>query len=435
VRAGLALALALPLAGCGMTSSAAPFAGDTRAWDLSFDAGPFSIAPGEDTTVCTFVRSTDDAADAVELHAELGEGVHHLAVYAVDHPVDAETGPCPEAGQPGWRALSVSFGPTDDVTFPHGVGVHLDANQQLVLQTHLLDTTPAPLGGVKASISIAYAGLAGVSEQASVYRIGTYAFEAKPGSTTTAGASCVLPDDATLTRVVGLQGRHGKALRAGLLAKGDGAARPVYETTDWSAPTVLDPFPAGLPVARGDALEVSCTLADDGATPLAYPEEVCLAVGYFHPAKGPLACAPAGPGGACACAYAGVEAGPGGASVALAVGRAATIEGAAGDLSAGWPLRCALYRAEDWAGTGPKPGASARYRAETVNALPDAKATASFAIADVTPGDYRALCFLDTLGAGLTPAKGEPVASEPPGVTVAKGATASVTVRLDAASP
>jgi hypothetical protein len=92
------------------------------------------------------------------------------------------------------------------------------------------------------------------------------------------------------------------------------------------------------------------------------------------------------------------------------------------------PAHCALYRATDVSGDAPRSGASPIYRAELPGrAGSDDARTAE--IVDVTPGTYRARCFLDTTGGGPTPKGDAPIAISGP-LVVEQGATARASLPL-----
>lgn len=431
----LACALAALAAGCGGTTpTPLPFGGGSSG-DARFEAGPFDVAPGEVRTACTYVASADAAETVVGLRAELDEGVAAIAVYRVDHAIDAEPSDCPEGGQPGWELVAELAGAADEIALPTDVGVPFGAAQALVLATRL-EGGSAGAAGASARLWLSYAGLAGASRRAGALRVEATDLVTSPGPLPETHLRCALPDDAIADRLLGREGPHGAWLRAGVVARGDSVARPLYEAADGDAPAPIAPRPAGVPLAHGDAIDLACALHADSAWRLGYPTELCRMTGIVHDAPAPLVCQTAGRTGACACAWrAALDAGPGGGRVALEVARAATIPGALSDLGAGAPIRCELHRGAEMDGEAPRAGTRSAYLAEVRGALAEASAKVGATIVDVTPGEYAALCFMDTPGGGAVAAKGAAIAAHPPRVTVTAGATATARVVLDAAVP
>ena len=170
-----------------------------------------------------------------------------------------------------------------------------------------------------------------------------------------------------------------------------------------------------------------------------FPHEMCYAIGMYYPAKGTLMCATMGQKDDCICFYQGrdaFDAGPGGSSGGVSLSRAASIANVAGDMSAPRTAYCGLYHADDWGAVGPKAGAFPAYQTYQADVtLTDEDARAVLIQRDVTPGDYRAFCYLDTVGGGFFAGKGVPISLAAPEVAAIAGETAKGGVVLDLALP
>src|SRR5262249_31095770 len=161
--------------------------------------------------------------------------------------------------------------------------------------------------------------------------------------------------------------------------------------------------------APADALHVKCDWNNTGSAELTYPKEMCLAIGMYYPANGALVCLNGGRRSGCFCFRQGLfDAGPRGSTVHGTLPRFSGVKGVVVGAAAGRPIYCTLYRAEDWSGLGPKPGTTPYYYTSVEDSpLPDASATATLTFDDVTPHDYRAACFMDTIAGGLAPGTGD----------------------------
>ena len=168
---------------------------------------------------------------------------------------------------------------------------------------------------------------------------------------------------------------------------------------------------------------------------------MCYAVGIYWPGPGAMFCALGGGDNTdCQCGYEGtIDTGPGGSTVTVNVGLQDGLTGTKGDPPAsGHPIYCALYQATDWPATAqqPNPGTQAYYQGDVQGVLPDRlHGTAQVTFVDVTPGDYSAFCFEDTISGGFFPGSGDPIAFPLGSVTAVAGTNATAVVYLDAAIP
>jgi hypothetical protein len=421
----------LVLAGCAAAPDDAVMAG----YDATFRAGPFTIAPGADETFCTFVRGGNAAdEDVAALHVEQSAGGHHIIVYQVDHPIDLSARPCPQGGQFGWSQLSISQDPVVDLTFPDGIGLHVRAHQQYVIETHYINATASPIEA-RGNFSLRYASVGTVTQRAGVYFFGSTNIDIAPGQPASLEATCSPPQPISLLRIFGHEHRYGTGVTVDWIKAG-GAPAALYQTMQWDSPPPLL-FSPPMALAAADALHVHCDWDNTGSAELSYPKEMCLAIGMYYPASGTLVCLNGGRRTGCFCFHQGLfDSGPGGSTVHVTVRRFTGVKGIVGDPAAGHPIYCSLFRDQDWSALGPKKGTEPYYYTYVEDApLADDSATASLTFDDVTPLDYRAVCYMDTIAGGLVPGTGDPVVLLPPKVTAVAGQTAEVEVVLDNVVP
>ncbi len=434
----VAVGLALAVVGCGSAGGpgkSGPVAGDPSAPpNAIYSAGPFTIAPGQETVMCTYVRGTNDAAEDVTVfHAAQSPGAHHLIVYTVDHPVDLPPSPCSQGGQPGWSQVLVLQNEKLAEAFPAGVGFRIAPHQQYVLETHVINTSPMPLP-VTSSFGTTYGEPGSVQVHAATYFFGTMNLDIAPAADAHVEARCQPPVAMRLQTMFGHEHRFGSGVGVNVVR--GGASENVYHSTDWEHPP-LARFDGGLDLATGDSIRVGCDYHNTGADRLRYPQEMCFAIGYYWPADAGLICVSGGRKDDCKCQNQGaLGTGPGGSKVAVTVKRAAAISGVAGTMGEGAPIYCALFLSEDWGGLLPKPGAQPRYFRDAVHQpLASASDAIELTFNDVTPGDYKVSCMMDTIGGGWIPGSGDPVALSAPGIHAVAGESAKTQVTLDFAMP
>ena len=385
--------------------------------------------------MCSYVQGTNDTeADIVAFHTQQSAGGHHLIVYTVDHPITLAPHQCPQGGQPGWSQLLASQDKTEDITFPAGVGFHVKAHQQYAIETHYINSTSAPIQ-VHDQFSTKIGQPGTVQQHAGVYFFGTTNIDIAPQSQATATVSCPVPQAMGIHTMFGHEHKMGVGVNVTHVAA-DGSSTPLYSTTQWDGPPITK-FDPGLSLDTTDTIQVKCDWNNTGDTRLRYPHEMCFGIGYYWPATGGLNCTSGGRQDTCHCLASGaVDTGPGGSTVEVHVTRADTIQGAGGDIDKGAPIYCALFKASDWMGLQPKPGAKPYYFDNAVDQpLTTTTDEVVLSMQDVTPGDYEVTCFMDTIGGGFSTGTGDVVNIKPGAVTATEGQTAITKVNLNFALP
>jgi hypothetical protein len=137
--------LVLALVGCSSSPAPNQAAGD--ATQLSI--GPFDLASGQEFTKCAIVPLNNAGAlDAIQLHATLAPGSHHLIVYR-SSATQAQTTPTNchpfEGILTGDVPLFIAEKPDTLLTLPSGVAYHFEANAFVKLEAHYLNSTPNAL--------------------------------------------------------------------------------------------------------------------------------------------------------------------------------------------------------------------------------------------------------------------------------------------------
>jgi hypothetical protein len=429
------LLCAAAAAGCGDEGVTGP-AVEPAARTETFAAGPFAVPAGDEQVICSYVRGTNEVEeDVVAFQARQTEGGHHLIVYAVDHAIDLPPSPCNQGGQPNWRQLLVTQLSEDSVTFPEGVGFRIAPHQQLVLETHFINTSGKDLE-VESSVTAQFADEGEVTQRAASYFVGTYNIDVPPSGALTKTATCTPPVDLNVHTMFGHEHARGTGVRTSLL-RGAGAPELLYQTADWHSPEVKA-FAGGLLVTPEDALQVTCDWQNDTTERLRYPHEMCFAIGYYWPSQGDMVCATGGADDTeCRCFFQGnADNGPGGGKLEVQVTRADAVSGAGGAIDEGAPLYCALWAAEDWQGFGPKDDAPYRYLREAIDVpLTTTEDHATMVFDDVTPGDYVVFCMMDAVGGGPFPGSGNPINSAFPATSVPAEGSATYEAELNLAIP
>ncbi|MEP7120137.1 MAG: hypothetical protein ABJE95_04465 [Byssovorax sp.] len=435
--AALSLTAFASVAGCsGDSTSASTTGAAPKPTETAFAAGKFTVEPGKELVMCTYVQGDNTAEqDVVKFETAQSEGGHHLIVYTMDHAVDLPPTLCSQGGQPSWSQLLASQIPTETIDFPAGVGFHVKAHQQYVMETHYINTTSKALT-VESSFKAVYADPGEVTQRAATYFFGTTNIDVPANGAFTKTVTCSPPAAMSLKTMFGHQHRRGVGVTVDLLSGKDSAPERLYETKQWDGPPITK-FDGGKTLGTTDSIQVKCDWQNDTPTRLGYPHEMCFAIGYYWPAEATLFCTSGGGSDQCDCRLQGqLDAGPGGSTVEVKLSYQDGIPGVKGDLTDGSPVYCALFRAQDWDGLLPKAGTQPYYFRDQVDVpLKTSSDSMTFTITDVTPGDYVATCFMDTIHGGFSPGTGDVVNSVTPKVTAVAGKTAHTKAQLDFAIP
>jgi hypothetical protein len=445
-------ALVLALAACGGkgSGSSGGTTGGTDAgfapftfpgYDASYSAGPFTVQPGTQIVMCTFLKATNTQdVDVSDFAMQQSIGGHHLIVYTVDHSIDLPPTPCSQGGQPSWVEVMGTQNPTEQISLPSGVGFHLKAGQQLVMETHYINATDHVLSAVQSGFAVKYAPAGTVTQQAHAYFFGTQNINIAPGATFTNSATCSPPNSLTFYSVQGHEHAYGTGVTVMLQHAADGGSVTdggfLYETQQWDSPPItIFADGGGLELGPSDQIQVTCNWDNAGTVGLSYPQEMCYAVGFYWPGPGSLFCISGGGTDQCGCGYEGtIDTGPGGSTVQVQVSLETGLTGTLGDPpTSGHPIYCALYTAADWpaGNTSPNPNAQPYYQADVEGVALGPTTTATVTFTDVTPGEYSAFCFEDTISGGLIPGTGDPITFPLGDVTAVQGQTATTAVVLD----
>jgi hypothetical protein len=427
----LLLAASLPACGGGGPSGTDD-QGKSKAPDVVLVAGPFHVPSGGEEVLCSFFRlRNDEPIDVQRLVARQTRGGHHLIAYAVDHPINSGPIHCSQGGQPGWSQLFVTQLSEQELELPRGIGLHLGPHQQMVLETHFINTSSSDID-VSGTVELYSAPVGSVQEEAAPFFFGSTNIDIPPNGQATSGATCSPPDDIHLLHVFGHEHRNGTGVRMDVGPRG-GKLDTIYSSTSWEAPPVKD---LDMQVGPGSAVRVRCDWENSSSARLVYPDEMCFAIGMYWPSHGQLFCVTTGGSSDCRCFYMGIsKSGPGGAAAHITVGRRDDIPGVKGDPRAGNPIYCRLFRPEDWTDSGPSPGQLGAYSTDVEHVpLQSVDDRAELTMQDVTPGRYHAFCYMDTIGGGFFPGSGDPVAMTAEPVEIKAGQTAQIDLVMTSAA-
>jgi hypothetical protein len=253
-----------------------------------------TFAPGAEETWCYF--TTIDAGRDMGIkrwQSRMTAGSHHMIMYFYDGALPVAEGTltrdCNITGgggiPPTWTYASSQV--DGNSYMPDGVGMTVKASQAAVVQMHYFNSSDSELVAHVTINGHAYAeGTA--YQKASPYITFNTQINVPPGQDSSVTGTCAVPSGAKFF----LMSTH--THRFGTLTRVSDGSQMILESTDWEHPETLEQTDAPF-LEFQNSLTYHCeyhnftnqtvTTGDSAET-----DEMCMAVGYFFPATGPVFC-------------------------------------------------------------------------------------------------------------------------------------------------
>jgi hypothetical protein len=275
------------------TSDGSPEASDVFQHDIVLSMH-LTVGPGEELHQCQFFALPNDAdVNAIRISHAYTPGSHHFLIYITDLDTipDDLTGQydCTRGDEPVMMhakgILYAAQTPRGDTPFPAQVGLPLKAHQVLMLMTHYLNPSTAPIAAkVSAGFDV------GAPDQTPILA-GFFIFyqpfiDLPPQAAATAGMRCNVPVDLTMITASTHYHQRGTGMRVWLdPSPGTPAPATFYETHDWEHSTS---FEGPMPLPAGSAVRFQCDYMNTDVNevfqgPNATTSEMCVFAGLYYP--------------------------------------------------------------------------------------------------------------------------------------------------------
>jgi hypothetical protein len=261
----------------------APDAADPAGWDVLL-TGDWELAAGTEGYQCAYVTLEEDVwFDGVEAIAPLG--THHT-VLSVGNPSRADGVYSCNAGTNYNTMLYASGLGTDRFTFPSGVGMHVEAGQQLLLNLHLFNFSETPLTGTSGN-RVHVVQQSDIEFEAESILAGAFpTLNVPPGESTQQG-HCTMNGDTNIFAVIPhmhMLGTHMKIV----------AQRSAGDITLLDEPYEFDEqivrlLPQEVAMQAGDQISIECTYNNTTGQAVRFGdssnEEMCISGHFRYPAQ------------------------------------------------------------------------------------------------------------------------------------------------------
>lgn len=271
--------------------------------------GPVTVAPGQESTQCIWLRLGNNAEIKVhELHNVLSASSHHLIVYRDDMDTTEQTTPVPcqpftGALNPSGRIFPVMITQKHDdmLTLPHHVAYTLAPHQMIKVEMHYLNPADATQQAT-ATVEFGAADPTAIRDEANILFIGSPDFTLSPNTMTEvheyfdpARASLDLTG-ARFFAITGHTHKLGLSVEVGTASAPTGAVTPVYAPNSflWSEPATTMHQPE-FTLPDGGGFDFRCRWYNSTTQTVTFGEsasdEMCFFWAYYFPSNGSHVCA------------------------------------------------------------------------------------------------------------------------------------------------
>ncbi len=245
--------------------------------------GDWTLASGSEGYTCVLATVPEDMYVAA-FRAVAPEGTHHTVVTLSDSTQPDGEFPC-DAGTLADEMIFTSGVGTNDVVFPEGVAIKIDAGQRILLNLHLFNVSGSEIGGVSGT-QVKVIPEADVEQEAEVIFAGSVLIALSPMSEGSASGACTFNQDATIMSVwphMHQYGTHMKVTHQG--AAGD----TVLHDLPFAFSEQINYPIAPQAVSAGESVRVECDYTNTSSQTVTFgdssEQEMCFAGLYRYPAE------------------------------------------------------------------------------------------------------------------------------------------------------
>lgn len=252
-----------------------------------------SVPAGGEVFRCRYFILPDEPRDVIRFEHRYTQGSHHVLVYPTnlrgdDVADDLEAFDCSDRAD--LHQTGLAYGADDEpmggLSYPAGVGMHLEAGQVLLLEAHYLNASNTDLEAT-VGVTLHFADEPVPVRAGNLFYYNWAILVAPAPNEATARMRCVVPDDVELLFASSHMHRRGVEFGSWLVGGDLVEPRPLHSTEEWASPeaAVFDP---PLSVRAGQRIEFECRYRNDLDRPVtegesAAEDEMCMFVASYWP--------------------------------------------------------------------------------------------------------------------------------------------------------
>jgi hypothetical protein len=282
-------------------SSLADAGGDGGAISYSLSFPAMAISPGDEQTNCIVVHLGNPAPIHVgTIHDIVQPGGMQLSVYAstatTEQPTPAPCVPMAPLNSGSAAPLIFSRVADDTLSLPQGVGYTLGANQMVLVELHVINTTAASLAVGATTTLVPMNDAAFQNEAAMLLAFNTQFTIPAQGANVSANLFQPIPSRLGAAQVAALSGfeNHlGTEMQVWNATNSTDTSMRIYDgLLNLGNPRVS--FAPPQTFASGAGLAFQCTWTNFGSSTVtfgtSYANEVCMVVAHYFPSQGTEVC-------------------------------------------------------------------------------------------------------------------------------------------------
>jgi hypothetical protein len=170
-------------------------------------------------------------------------------------------------------------------SLPEGVAFRLKAGSGIMLNVHYLNTTETAFDG-DAVVDFQFADPDPTRKIASLFINLNVGFELAPSAPTTSTIDCVAGSDVQILMMSNHMHDYGTSATTSLIPAGSTDVQILHEDKTWTFDMQFNPnytkWPVDAPLVihSGDTLRTTCNWDNSTDSPVKFPREMCLGVGF-----------------------------------------------------------------------------------------------------------------------------------------------------------
>jgi hypothetical protein len=266
--------------------------------DITYDTGKFD-APAGDSLTCFYLdQKTTKELSVTGATGTQAPGGHHILVYWIDTPRDAQHHTCTDAEMVSWHQIAGASGHNAGaeglLTLPEGAALKVPEGKQLGIQSHYINAT-GHSEEVDDTVTIHTVNPSEVTTYVNYFAIVNDRFEVPPNGTLKQTTQCTTKQDLANVLVLGHMHEYGTYFKMETV---DGAGKPdklLYEK-EWEPVYATHPplktysLSDPLNIPKGTTIQQTCEWVNSTPQPLTFPIEMCVGFFYYFPDNGEINC-------------------------------------------------------------------------------------------------------------------------------------------------
>lgn len=249
--------------------------------------------PAGDVFTCFYTDViTDEELAVVGALGAQSEGGHHITVYYTHLIEEPQFHECAEDEMLTWNQVAGAAIDPDEFTLdmPEGLAMRVPEGAQLVLQTHYINTTGAPMT-VQDEVTLQLAEPSELEAFVNDFVVLDTEFSVPAQSIGESVSTCTVPTDLSIVRLLGHAHEWGEHFKLEVVDEQDQMVEVLYEE-DWRASYSSAPpmnrytREEPLLLTAGTRLRQTCRWNNVEDYALEFPREMCLTYGIYYPDQG-----------------------------------------------------------------------------------------------------------------------------------------------------